>query len=249
MAGWIKIYKDLADHWLAQHPEKLGWWVLLLLKVAHEDKKVLIGNQLVELKRGQIIASLTFLAELWQTSKRTAERFVELLEKEQMLSRCVSRKVSIITICNYESYQEKKKGKCANECADDAPMTRQSVSEIKNIKEDKEIYNTPTAHTYVSEQDFINRYRAEGMWQDACLVLHIKSVDDCQHLFDRWIIEYQHNGDTHQSYADFKKHFIQWARITISKEKSQINGNANRQDKRRGIQVVANSPEDYKGAF
>ena len=249
MAGWIKIYRELADHWLAQHPEKLGWWVLLLLKVAHEDKKVLVGNQMIELKRGQIIASLTYLADLWQTSKRTAERFVELLEKEQMLSRCVSRKVSIITICNYESYQEKKRGKRADECADDAPIGIQSVSEIKNIKEDKEIYNTPTAHTCTceSEQDLINRYRAEGMWADACLILHLKSIADCQQLFDRWITEYQHNGDTHQSYSDFKKHFIQWARITIQKEKN--NGSNSQSNQRRGVQVVANSVEDYQGAF
>lgn len=249
MAGWIKIYRELADHWLAQHPEKLGWWVLLLLKVAHEDKKVLVGNQMIELKRGQIIASLTYLADLWQTSKRTAERFVELLEKEQMLSRCVSRKVSIITICNYESYQEKKRGKRADECADDAPIGIQSVSEIKNIKEDKEIYNTPTAHTCTceSEQDFIDRYRTEGMWADACLILHLKSIADCQQLFDRWITEYQHNGDTHQSYSDFKKHFIQWARITIQKEKN--NGSNSQSNQRRGIQVVANSVEDYQGAF
>lgn len=249
MAGWIKIYRELADHWLAQHPEKLGWWVLLLLKVAHEDKKVLVGNQMVELKRGQIIASLTYLADLWQTSKRTAERFVELLEKEQMLSRCVSRKVSIITICNYESYQEKKRGKRADECADDAPIGIQSVSEIKNIKEDKEIYNTPTAHTCTceSEQDFINRYRTEGMWADACLILHLKSIADCQQLFDRWITEYQHNGDAHQSYSDFKKHFIQWARITIQKEKN--NGSNSQSNQRRGVQVVANSVEDYQGAF
>ena len=249
MAGWIKIYRELADHWLAQNPEKLGWWVLLLLKASHEDKKVLVGNQMIELKRGQIIASLTYLADLWQTSKRTAERFVELLEKEQMLSRCVSRKVSIITICNYESYQEKKRGKRADECADDAPIGIQSVSEIKNIKEDKEIYNTPTAHTCTceSEQGFINRYRTEGMWADACLILHLKSIADCQQLFDRWITEYQHNGDTHQSYSDFKKHFIQWARITIQKEKN--NGSNSQSNQRRGIQVVANSVEDYQGAF
>ena len=247
MAGWIKVYRELADHWLARHPEKLGWWVLLLLKVAHEDKKVLVGNQMVELKRGQIIASLTFLAELWQTSKRTAERFVELLEKEQMLSRCVSRKVSVITICNYESYQEKKRGKRADECANSEPIGIQSVSEIKNIEEVKEIYNTPTAHTRESEQDFIDRYRAEWMWADVALILHVKSILYCQHLFDRWILEYQHKGQTHRDYTDFKAHFIQWARITIQKEKS--NGDNNRQDKRRGFQVVANSPEDYQGSF
>ena len=92
----------------------------------------------------------------------------------------------------------------------------------KKDEEVKEIYNTPTAHTCTceSEQDFINRYRTEGMWADACLILHLKSIADCQQLFDRWITEYQHNGDTHQSYSDFKKHFIQWARITIQKEKN-----------------------------
>ena len=247
MAGWIKVYRDLADHWLAKHPEKLGWWVLLLLRVAHEDKKVLVGNQLVELKRGQIIASFTFLADLWQTSKRTAERFVELLEQEQMLSRCVSRKVSVITICNYESYQEKKRAKRADECANDEPMVSRSVAEIKNIEEVKEIYNTSTAHTCTCEDDFIRRYREEGMWANVALILHVKSIDDCQHLFDRWILEYQHKGQTHSDYTDFKSHFIQWARITLQKEKS--NGNTNRQDKRRGIQVVAHSPEDYQGTF
>ena len=129
MAGWIKIYRELADHWLAQHPEKLGWWVLLLLKVAHEDKKVLVGNQLVELKRGQIIASLTFLSELWQTSKSSAERFVALLEKEEMLKRCAERKLTIITICNYDSYQEKKRAK-RDDARDDAEtMVGQSWEE------------------------------------------------------------------------------------------------------------------------
>ena len=161
----------------------------------------------------------------------------------------MSRKASVITICNYESYQEKKRGKRADECADDAPIGIQSVSEIKKNKEDKEIYNTPTAHTCTceSEQDFINRYRTEGMWADACLILHLKSIADCQQLFDRWITEYQHNGDTHQSYSDFKKHFIQWARITIQKEKN--NGSNSQSNQRRGVQVVANSVEDYQGAF
>lgn len=247
MAGWIKIYRELADHWLAQHPEKLGWWVLLLLKVAHEEKKVLVGNQLVELKRGQIIASLTYLAELWQTSKSSAERFVDLLEKEQMLRRCVERKQTIITICNYDSYQEKKKTKRDDKRDDDETIVGQSWDEIKKNKEDKEIYNTPTASAYTREQEFINQYRREGRWPEACMILHLKSVAECENLFDRWILEYQHKGQTHQDYTDFKGHFIQWARITIQKEKS--NGDNNRQDKRRGFQVVANSPEDYQGSF
>ena len=233
MSGWIKIYRELSDHWLAQNPEKLGWWVLLLLKVAHEDKKVLVGNQLIELKRGQIIASLSYLAELWQTSKKTADRFVALLIEDQMLTRSVTHNVSILTLCNYESYQDKKaevRHDVRHEA--DTMLTRQ-VSEIKNIKEDKEYISKPNnAHTHTCESDYIQRYREEGMWSDVALVLH-KPIADCQHLFDRWIIEYQHNGDQHATYGDFKKHFIQWARIAINKE-SKPYGNNRPDNSRRG---------------
>lgn len=251
MAGWIKTYRDLADHWLSQDLQKLGWWVILLLKVNHEDKKILSGNQLIELKKGQIIASLSYLATLWKTSKRTAERFVELLEKEQMVSRCTRHKVTILTICNWDSYQGKEESRRADKCANDEPIGIQSVSETKNEEECIRNNITPTAHTYTREQQFIDRYKQEGQngqWSTVCLILHLKSIEECDNLFERWILEYQHKGQTHQDYTDFKAHFIQWARITIQKEKA--NGSKdNRTNQRRGIQVVANSVEDYQGPF
>lgn len=249
MAGWIKVYRDLADHWLAKHPEKLGWWVLLLLEVEHEDKKMLVGNQLIEVKRGQVVASLSFLSELWQTSKKTADRFVTLLIEDQMLTRNMIRNVSVLTVCNYDSYQDKKmetRHDVRHEA--DTRLTRQ-VSEIKEDKEEEEIYYNinNSAHTRTREDEFIAQYRQEGMWADVAMILHLKSVSECEHLFDRWILEYQHKGMTHPDYTNFKSHFIQWARIALQKENS--NGNNNRTNQRRGVQVVANSVEDYEGAF
>lgn len=238
--GWIKVHRSLSEHWLAEHPEKLGWWILLLLKATHEEKKVLVGNQLIELKRGQIVASLSFLAELWNTSKRTAERFLELLESDKMLSRCVRQKVSIITICNYDGYQVNKNNMCADTCADDEPIGIQSVSENKK---EKELYissspSTAPACTYTREEDdFVRRYREEGMWDIVAAILH-RPMRECEHLFDRWIMEYQHKGQKHRDYTDFKSHFIQWARITIEKEsKSTDNGNQRKYSDRRGTEV------------
>ena len=230
MAGWIKIYKDLADHWLAQDLLKLGWWTILLLKVNHEDKKVLVGNQLITVKRGQIVASLSFLASLWNTSKRSAERFVELLEKDNMVSRCTSHKVTLLTICNYASYQDARVPRCSDTCADDAPIGIQSVSEIKKEKEVKEDNNNiSNAHTH--EEEYISKYREEGnngMWMNVAMMLHLKSPAECVTLFDRFVMEQQHNGETHPSYKEFKSHFLAWARIAITKEQKQ-NGN-NRPD-------------------
>ena len=248
MAGWIKIYRDLQEHWLSQDFEKLGWWVDLLLSANHKDNKVLVKNQLVELQKGQMIVSLSFLAERWGKSKRTILKFLELLESEQMIARKSNRKVTILTICNYDGYQGAEIAKVTDTCTDKYPMSNRCVTETKNEEECKEIYNTPTAHTYTREDEFISKYRREGRWPEACLILHLKSVEECEHLFDRWILEYQHKGQTHSDYTDFKGHFIQWARITIQKEKKQ-NGDNSKTSQRRGVQVVANSPEDYQGPF
>lgn len=87
MSGWIKIHRSLLRHWIAQDTEKLGRWIDLLLLANYEDNKVLVGEHLVDLKRGQLIASLAFLAGRWNTSKSTVLRFLDLLESETMVKR------------------------------------------------------------------------------------------------------------------------------------------------------------------
>jgi hypothetical protein len=104
MTGWIKTYKSLLNHWLSQDMEKLGRWMFLLLSAAHEDTKEVHGNRIIELKQGQLVASNSFLAKRWNTSERTVLRFLEMLESDGMLHRCTHQKITIITICNYESY-------------------------------------------------------------------------------------------------------------------------------------------------
>lgn len=215
MAGWIKIYKDLADHWLAQDLQKLGWWTILLLRVSHEDKKVLAGNTLIELKRGQIVASLSFLADLWKTSKRSAERFVELLEQDNMVRRCTSRKVTILTICNYASYQDKKEAKQADTCADDAPIGIQSVSEIKKKEEEKEINitTTPRAREESIEWDdntedaYLERFKAQGSARDAMRMTG-KTLREVMEIMDVYRAKRKLQNRGHESYDQFCNLFV-----------------------------------------
>lgn len=216
MSGWIKTYRSLADHWLADQPEKLGWWVLLLLKVAHEDKKVMIGNQPFELKRGQINISYEKLALLWKTSKKSAERFVELLEREQMLTRCVTHKVSVLTICNYESYQERKRGKVSDNCPDADPIVTRQVSAIKEEKEEKEILDINTnAHTREEkisfdaerEQGFFNTFKGTGVGVSVARATG-KKADEIFQLLDIFMAECQIRESGHKDFQDFKEHFL-----------------------------------------
>jgi DNA-binding Lrp family transcriptional regulator len=57
------------------------------------------------LRRGQIIASISFLSERWGKSHPTIIKFLRLLEGEDMIKRStIYRQTSILTICNYEKY-------------------------------------------------------------------------------------------------------------------------------------------------
>ena len=106
MAGWIKISREIASHWLWQDADRLKWWLDLLFLAAWEDKQVLHDSHLFVLRRGQIIASTSFLSERWGKSRPTIIKFLRLLEEEGMIKRSiVYRQTSILTICNYEKYQ------------------------------------------------------------------------------------------------------------------------------------------------
>lgn len=107
MDGWIKINRGIAEHWIFQDAERFKWWFDLLLMAQWEDKKVLHDSHLFTLKRGQMIVSVSFLCKRWDKSNKTIVNFLHLLEQEGMISRkVVHRQTPILTICNYERYQD-----------------------------------------------------------------------------------------------------------------------------------------------
>jgi hypothetical protein len=109
MERWIKINTAIADHWIFQNAERLKWWLDLLFMAQWEDKKVMHDSHLFILKRGQMIASGSFLAERWDVSRPTILKFLHLLEEDGMITRSVLyRQTPIITICNYERYQSRE---------------------------------------------------------------------------------------------------------------------------------------------
>ena len=128
MAGWIKISREIANHWLWQDAERLKWWLDLLFLAAWEDKQVLHDSHLFVLRRGQIIASISFLSERWGKSHTTIIKFLRLLEGEDMIKRStIYRQTSILTICNYEKYQ----------CNDDSTLNTQIDSFVDRQNDEK----------------------------------------------------------------------------------------------------------------
>ena len=243
MAGWIKIYRDIAKHWIFQDAEKFKWWIDLLLTASHEDNKVLIGDKLMEVKRGQQIISLSFLAKRWNSSKRTVLKFLSLLESDGMCNRCTHQKITILTICNYESYQEVEPPKVTDEVTDKYPIGNRLVTELKNVEECKEYIDLTNAHASrtreervewdeVRESGFVERFKAQG---SAILIMRTtgKSPEDVSRLLDVYLASRQIKNLGHKDFNHFLEAFLHAIKnnkisvpIAPAKEKKVISGAA-----------------------
>ena len=80
--GWLKIHRKILDNFLwEEKPFSRGQaWIDLLLMANHEDKKVMFGGKIVEIKRGQKITSIRNLCERWGWSNSKVKYFFQQLK-------------------------------------------------------------------------------------------------------------------------------------------------------------------------
>lgn len=106
--GYIKVYRDIRDHWLwEQKPFSKGQaWIDLLMMVNHEDKKLVYDNEIIICRKGMTVTSLRKLSDRWGWSPGKVDRFLKLLESEIMLREERNSKRTIISIVNYSVYQQ-----------------------------------------------------------------------------------------------------------------------------------------------
>lgn len=103
--GWIKLHRQLQDHWIWRKPEQLKAWIDILLMVTHTERTKFIKGQEVLLKQGEVDASFRYLAKRWDWSIGKVQRFLILLKKCSMIEVKTSTGQNLISVCNYASYQ------------------------------------------------------------------------------------------------------------------------------------------------
>ena len=85
--GWIKIWRKLADSpmWLEEPFSKGQAWVDLLMLATSSDHMSRYKGKNKQYKAGTVHFSLRFLANRWRWSRNKVYRFIERLQKEQMI--------------------------------------------------------------------------------------------------------------------------------------------------------------------
>lgn len=104
MSGFVTLYRSILDwEWYTDLPTK-AVFIHCVLKANYED----CNWRGTELKRGQFITSIQKLASETGLSDRQTRTALSKLESTSEVTIKTTNKFSIVTVCNYDSYQSKK---------------------------------------------------------------------------------------------------------------------------------------------
>lgn len=155
MSGWIKLHRQITEHWIWQDPVKLKRWLIMLQEVNYTTGKMIIGNTLITITPGQSTKSLNTWSELLGCSKKTVITFFDILEKDGMITREIigkgNRSTTLINITNFKDYQGIEEPNVTPQTPPQAPpQAPPNVTpnirkkESKEGKEGKKVFIPPT---------------------------------------------------------------------------------------------------------
>lgn len=130
---WIKFYRKFIDWEWYQDGNTMRVFLHLVLLANWDDKKW----RGVDVKRGQVIIGRVKLAEELNMSEQNVRTALKHLELTNEITRGKVDGFPIITLNNYNKYQETNQT-LTNILTNDQPETNQTLTTTKEIKEIKE---------------------------------------------------------------------------------------------------------------
>jgi hypothetical protein len=144
--GWIKVHRKILDSAVFQNEYLLKLWIYCLVRANHKEVSVSIktgkGNTIVKLMPGQFIYGQISVSRDLNWPRRTTHDRLKKLERLGNLATQSTPHYTIVSICNWESYQEIENtinDVFRQPTANQPPTNRQPTATDKNDKNDKNI--------------------------------------------------------------------------------------------------------------
>lgn len=83
---------------------KFEAWLDLIATAAFADHERIVLGRFIHLKRGELVASVRYLATRWRWKKTSVDRFLHVLQDRSKIGTRNETGITIISLCNYERY-------------------------------------------------------------------------------------------------------------------------------------------------
>ena len=155
--GYCRAFRGAWSHPVFKDLREASIWNFLYQNAFWRDGVRNFNGQLFELKRGQIVISISFLAKGFCMTEKGVRVVIQKLEKQGMLVKQGASKGTIITICNYSKYQDFEKTEGEQEGKQGANKGRTKGENKKEVKKDKEV-NTITIPSFIDGDVWMDWY-------------------------------------------------------------------------------------------
>ena len=198
MDGFILLYRKLLDWEWSDKPEMMALFVRLLLMAQHSDYK----TRGFELKRGQLFTSVRKLARFSGLTERQVRTCLARLEMTHEITRKSTHRNTLITICNFDSYQAKKNATdTLTNTLNDTPLTQHQTTMYNNDNNKINVVDNTRAR---------DQFFGELFVQQMCMSLHIDTAT-YKTLADELLNDWEITEERDPS----KKHFLAAMRIKV----------------------------------
>lgn len=171
--GWVKIYRIISSDSERENPfygdiVSYALWQLLIQWAAFEDCSKLLRGQRVPLKRGQIATSRKELSAQLGVTEKQIRRAMLGLEKGQRLGTQKGQHGTIITILNYDEYQDGEE-KRASERASPRDDKGPAKGPYDKKERSKEVKKEDSTNVLVSHRaDSTLPIQFLNLWNENC---------------------------------------------------------------------------------
>jgi hypothetical protein len=151
--GFIKLYRKITEHEFYLEDRKFSKfeaWIDLIMMANHKDHRFMLGNQFVDVKKGQIITSERKLMERWKWGKEKVRAYLKLLENDGMIVKESDRQKTTLTLCNYSvyhDYETETRPQTDHKQTTNRPQT-DLIKKEKNVKNDKKDIKKTSRHKF-----------------------------------------------------------------------------------------------------
>jgi hypothetical protein len=137
--GYVKLWRKSMESAVFKNANVWKFWCWCLMKATHKPVQILVGYQRVDLVPGQFIFGRAKASKELRLSEREIRTCVDTLSKLENMTIKATNKFSIISICNWDTYQN---GKNENDQHNDQQATNKRPTsdhkqEYKECKEEK----------------------------------------------------------------------------------------------------------------
>ena len=123
--GWLKIHRQMIEWEWFKDASMVQLFIFLLLKA----NRTPIQWHGITIQRGQLVTSIDSIFDAINLSPQTIRTCLKKLESTGEIAKSSTNKYSIVTICNYESYQASEE-----ENEDELTSNQQATQQARNDK-------------------------------------------------------------------------------------------------------------------